>query len=182
MFCSAFSFLVPQFNTVKYIQWMLFNSYTLLVVKRETLETMQLILHFLFLFVEFGELFFTTRSFFRHLDLDEQHKKKTALHSCKAFCFRRYERIPRVKYILYKVVYYTKYLWTNVIYVNLNPIKSLIPNVLESWFFISAVCLWKYKIRQACCSLEVPPISSVVWTPIGSPMRIKRLNPELVKG
>lgn len=35
------SFFVSQVNTVKYIQWMIFNSYPLLVVQCNTLETMQ---------------------------------------------------------------------------------------------------------------------------------------------
>lgn len=41
IFCSALSFFVSQVNTVKYIQWMIFNSYPLLVVQCNTLETMQ---------------------------------------------------------------------------------------------------------------------------------------------
>lgn len=39
--CSALSFFVSQVNTVKYIQWMIFNSFPLLVVQCNTLETMQ---------------------------------------------------------------------------------------------------------------------------------------------
>lgn len=40
--CSALSFFVSWVNTVKYIQWMIFfNSYQLLVVQCNTLETMQ---------------------------------------------------------------------------------------------------------------------------------------------
>lgn len=39
--CSALSFFVSQVNTVKYIRWMIFNSYPLLVVLCNTLETMQ---------------------------------------------------------------------------------------------------------------------------------------------
>lgn len=35
------SFFVSQVNTVKYIQWMIFNSYPLLVVQCNTLEPMQ---------------------------------------------------------------------------------------------------------------------------------------------
>lgn len=35
------SFFVSQVNTVKYIRWMIFNSYPLLVVQCNTLETMQ---------------------------------------------------------------------------------------------------------------------------------------------
>lgn len=38
--CSALSFFVSQVNTVKYIQWMIFNSYPLLVVQCNTLETL----------------------------------------------------------------------------------------------------------------------------------------------
>lgn len=39
--CSDLSFFVSQVNTVKYIQWMIFNSYPFLVVLCNTLETMQ---------------------------------------------------------------------------------------------------------------------------------------------
>lgn len=39
--CSAISFFVSQVNTVKYIRWMIFNSYPFLVVLCNTLETMQ---------------------------------------------------------------------------------------------------------------------------------------------